>query len=84
MVIDVNAPLDVTLNLPADDLDMTVRTMSYLRAERIHLIGELVQLTEQEIESFSGRKTVQEIKDTLALYGLTLGMKLDNWTSPLD
>ena len=52
-----------------------------LKPENIHLIGDLVQKTEQELLKTPnlGKKSLTEIKDVLASRGLTLGMKIESW-----
>ncbi|WWO95831.1 MAG: DNA-directed RNA polymerase subunit alpha [Candidatus Dasytiphilus stammeri] len=64
-----------------DDLELTVRSANCLKAEAIHYIGELVQRTEVELLKTPnlGKKSLNEIKDVLALRSLTLGMRLQNW-----
>jgi len=66
---------------PVDDLELTVRSANCLKAEAIHLIGDLVQRTEVELLKTPnlGKKSLTEIKDVLAAHGLSLGMRLENW-----
>ena len=49
-------------------------------AENIHLIGELIQRTETELLKTPnlGRRSVNEIKEALAMRGLTLGTRLSH------
>ncbi|MDU0811002.1 MAG: DNA-directed RNA polymerase subunit alpha [Burkholderia sp.] len=65
---------------PVDDLELTVRSANCLKAENIHYIGDLIQRTENELLKTPnlGRKSLNEIKEVLALRGLRLGMKLEN------
>lgn len=72
---------DPMLLRSVDDLELTVRSENCLKAENIHLIGDLVQRTEQELLKTPnlGKKSLTEIKDVLAARGLTLGMKIDSW-----
>ncbi|SBT82088.1 DNA-directed RNA polymerase subunit alpha [secondary endosymbiont of Trabutina mannipara] len=72
---------DPILLRPVDDLELTVRSANCLKAEAIHYIGDLVQRTEVELLKTPnlGKKSLTEIKDVLALHGLSLGMCLDNW-----
>lgn len=73
--------IDPVLLRPVDDLELTVRSANCLKAESIHYIGDLIQRTEVELLKTPnlGKKSLTEIKDVLASYGLTLGMKLENW-----
>ncbi|WWO97043.1 MAG: DNA-directed RNA polymerase subunit alpha [Candidatus Dasytiphilus stammeri] len=66
---------------PVDDLELTVRSANCLKAETIHYIGDLVQRSEVELLKTPnlGKKSLTEIKDILALRGLSLGMRLENW-----
>ncbi|MEI4260091.1 MAG: DNA-directed RNA polymerase subunit alpha [Candidatus Dasytiphilus stammeri] len=66
---------------PVDDLELTVRSANCLKAESIHYIGDLVQRTEVELLKTPnlGKKSLNEIKDVLALRCLSLGMRLENW-----
>ena len=75
------ADIDPVLLRPVDDLELTVRSANCLKAESIYYIGDLIQRTEVELLKTPnlGKKSLTEIKDVLASYGLTLGMKLENW-----
>ena len=66
---------------PVDDLELTVRSANCLKAENVYYIGDLIQRSENELLKTPnlGKKSLTEIKDILATYGLSLGMKLDNW-----
>ena len=66
---------------PVDDLELTVRSANCLKAENIYYIGDLIQRTEVELLKTPnlGKKSLTEIKDILALKGLSLGMRLENW-----
>lgn len=70
---------------PIEELDLTVRSTNCLKAESIHFIGDLVQKTEMELLKTPnlGKKSLTEIKDVLAMRGLSLGMQLENWVSPV-
>ncbi|MBK1725642.1 DNA-directed RNA polymerase subunit alpha [Halorhodospira neutriphila] len=76
--------IDPMLLRPIDDLELTVRSANCLKAESIHYVGDLVQRTEVELLKTPnlGKKSLNEIKETLASYGLSLGMRLDNWPPP--
>ncbi len=66
---------------PVDDLELTVRSANCLKAENIFYIGDLIQRTEVELLKTPnlGKKSLTEIKDILAVKGLSLGMRLENW-----
>lgn len=72
---------DPILLRSVDDLELTVRSANCLKAESIRYIGDLVQRTEVELLKTPnlGKKSLTEIKDVLALRGLTLGVRIDNW-----
>ncbi len=73
--------VDPLLLRPVDDLELTVRSANCLKAENIYYIGDLIQRTEVELLKTPnlGKKSLTEIKDVLAMRGLSLGMKLENW-----
>lgn len=73
--------IDPILLRPVDDLELTVRSANCLKAENINYIGDLIQRTEVELLKTPnlGKKSLTEIKDVLAQYGLSLGMRLENW-----
>ena len=58
-----------------------MRSANCLKAENVYYIGDLIQRTESELLKTPnlGKKSLTEIKDVLGTYGLSLGMKLDNW-----
>lgn len=61
-----------------DDLELSVRTRNCLITGRIKYIGHLVQKQENDLlktKNF-GRKSLNEIKSSLELWGLHLAMKL--------
>jgi DNA-directed RNA polymerase subunit alpha len=73
--------IDPILLRPVDDLELTVRSANCLKAENIYYIGDLIRRTEVELLKTPnlGKKSLTEIKDVLALRGLSLGMRLENW-----
>jgi DNA-directed RNA polymerase subunit alpha len=75
------ADIDPILLRPVDDLELTVRSANCLKAESIYFIGDLIQRTEVELLKTPnlGKKSLTEIKDVLASYSLSLGMRLENW-----
>lgn len=76
--------IDPILLRPVDELELTVRSANCLKAENINYIGDLVQRTEVELLRTPnlGKKSLTEIKEVLAVHGLALGMRLDNWPPP--
>lgn len=78
--IDEPEPLNPSLFRSVDELELSVRSANCLQNANIRFIGELVQRTEAEMlktKNF-GRKSLNEIKETLASMNLTLGMTIDN------
>ncbi|MEE3002747.1 MAG: DNA-directed RNA polymerase subunit alpha [Pseudomonadota bacterium] len=77
--------LSPLLSKLVDDLELTVRAANCLKAENIHYIGDLVQRSESDLLKTPnlGRKSLNEIKNVLIAHGLTLGMRIENWTAPL-
>ena len=73
--------IDPILLRPVDDLELTVRSANCLKAEDIYYIGDLIQRTEVELLKTPnlGKKSLTEIKDVLAIRGLSLGLRLENW-----
>ncbi|RRD45630.1 DNA-directed RNA polymerase subunit alpha [Tessaracoccus sp. OH4464_COT-324] len=70
----VDEQIAESLNLPVEDLDLSVRSYNCLKREGIHTVGELVARSEEDlldIRNF-GSKSIDEVKETLAAYGLTL------------
>jgi DNA-directed RNA polymerase subunit alpha len=73
-------PLNPNLFKAVDELELSVRSANCLQNANIRFIGELVQRTEAEMlktKNF-GRKSLNEIKETLLAMNLTLGMTIDN------
>jgi DNA-directed RNA polymerase subunit alpha len=69
------------LNRSVDELDLSVRSCNCLKAENIHLVGDLIQRTETELLRTPnlGRRSLGEIKDALAARGLALGTAVPGW-----
>jgi DNA-directed RNA polymerase subunit alpha len=65
------------LDTPVEELELSVRSSNCLRNINIRTIGDLAQRSEEEISKTKnfGKKSLQEIKDKLGEYGLSLGMK---------
>ncbi len=76
-------PLNQNLFKSVDELELSVRSANCLQNANIRFIGELVERSEAEMlktKNF-GRKSLNEIKETLASMGLSLGMTLDSLPS---
>lgn len=73
--------VDPRLLKPIEDLELTVRSTNCLKAESIHYVGDLVQRTETELMRTPnlGKKSLTEISEVLAEYGLKLGTTVENW-----
>lgn len=70
----VDEQIAESLNLPVEDLELSVRSYNCLKREGIHTVGELVARSEEDlldIRNF-GSKSIDEVKDTLATLGLSL------------
>lgn len=69
--------LKKVLDTPVEELELSVRSSNCLRNINIKTIGDLARKSEDEIAKTKnfGKKSLQEIKDKLAEYGLSLGMK---------
>ena len=84
--VDETPEYNEHLNRRVDEMDLSVRAANCLRNANIRHIGEFVQKSESDMlktKNF-GRKSLNEIKDILAEMGLSLSMKLPNWTPPKD
>jgi len=80
LTADEPEPLNPALFRSVDELELSVRSANCLQNANIRFIGELVQRTEGEMlktKNF-GRKSLNEIKETLASMNLTLGMTIEN------
>ena len=67
------------LRLPISELELSVRSANCLREANIKTIVELVKQNEEEMLGLKnfGKKSLTEIKELLAVMGLSLGMKVD-------
>jgi DNA-directed RNA polymerase subunit alpha len=61
-------------NFPIEELELGVRSYNCLKRVGIETIGDLVVKTESELAAIPnfGKKSVEEVKETLAAHGLTL------------
>jgi DNA-directed RNA polymerase subunit alpha len=64
------------LDTPVEELELSVRSSNCLKNANIKTIGDLTRKTEDEIAKTRnfGKKSLQEIKERLAEWGLSLGM----------
>jgi DNA-directed RNA polymerase subunit alpha len=75
------AVLNENLFRPIEEINFSVRSANCLQSADIRYVGELVQKTENDLlktKNF-GRKSLNEIKETLHSMGLELGMRLENF-----
>ena len=64
-----------------EELELPVRAANCLKSAGIHLVGELVQKTENELlktKNF-GRKSLEDIRRVLESMGLDFGLAIDNF-----
>ncbi|HEY7207095.1 MAG TPA: DNA-directed RNA polymerase subunit alpha [Gaiellaceae bacterium] len=61
-------------NFPIEELELGVRSYNCLKRVGIETIGDLVMKTESELAAIPnfGKKSIEEVKETLAAHGLTL------------
>lgn len=69
------------LLVPVNALAFTIRTTNCLATENIKYVGDLVQRTERELFQIPnlGKKSLDEIKEILASYNLSLGTEVATW-----
>lgn len=69
-----------------EELDFSVRTYNCLKKANILSIGELVQITEQDLMNIRnfGRKSLNEVKDKLAQLGQSLKKMGEEGAVPLE
>lgn len=82
----VGASQNDNLYRSVEELELSVRSANCLKNADIHKIWQLVSKTESEMlktKNF-GRKSLNEIKEVLSGMGLSLGMKLDGFTPPME
>jgi len=68
-------------SIPLSMLDLSVRTSNVLKNAKIVFIGELVSYTEDDLMRLQncGAKSVRELKEIVAAYGLRLGSPPGDW-----
>jgi DNA-directed RNA polymerase subunit alpha len=61
-------------NFPIEELELGVRSYNCLKRVGIETIGDLVTKTETELAAIPnfGKKSIEEVKETLAAHGLTM------------
>jgi DNA-directed RNA polymerase subunit alpha len=73
--VPVEAPLAHGMeNFPIEELELGVRSYNCLKRVGIETIGDLVVKSENELAAIPnfGKKSIEEVKETLATHGLTL------------
>ena len=73
---DGDESIQKLLNTPVEELELSVRSSNCLKNANIRTIGELTKKTEDDIAKTRnfGKKSLQEIKEKLQEWNLTLGM----------
>ena len=71
--------LQESLAKPLEDLPLPARAINALKNHEILVVADLVQKTDEDLESVKnlGEKSIDEIKAALATLGLSLGMRID-------
>ena len=71
--------LQESLAKPLEELPLPARAINALKNAEISVVADLVQKTDQDLESVKnlGSKSIEEIKTALAALGLSLGMRID-------
>ncbi|MBU4561704.1 DNA-directed RNA polymerase subunit alpha [bacterium] len=69
--------IDEILNKSLEEVELSVRSANCLKEGKIKTIGQLTRKSEEELLKMRnfGKKSVEEIKEILKNYGLSLGMK---------
>ena len=71
--------LQESLGKPIEELPLPARAVNALKNDEIAVVADLVQKTDEDLESVKnlGEKSIEEIKTALAALGLSLGMRID-------
>ncbi|MCL6597464.1 MAG: DNA-directed RNA polymerase subunit alpha [Alicyclobacillus macrosporangiidus] len=74
MVEKEDAVADKTLDMPIEELDLSVRSYNCLKRAGINTVGELCSRTEEEMMKVRnlGRKSLEEVVEKLSALGLSL------------
>lgn len=69
------------LEMPVDDLELSVRAHNCLKAANIKTVAELVILNEVDLLKFRnfGRKSLSELTETVKSMGLVFGMNVEKY-----
>ncbi len=64
---------------PLEELPLPARAINALKNAEIHVVADLAQKTEADLEQVKnlGEKSIDEIKTALAALGLSLGLRID-------
>lgn len=76
----IDPELQSKLNMPIQELDLSVRANNCLESAKVQTVRDLVKKTEADllkVRSF-GKTSLREVKRKLADMGLSLGMDVDN------
>ena len=67
------------LSKPLEELALPARAINALKNAEIHVVADLAQKTEVDLEQVKnlGEKSIDEIKTALAALGLSIGMRID-------
>ena len=67
------------ITMPISDVELTTRTYNCLVSENVRTVSDLISMTECDLIKIPnmGRKSVNEIKEVLAAYGLSLKTNTD-------
>lgn len=73
------AHLRKLLNMSVNEIELSVRAANCLNNANITTVGQLAMKTEAEMLKYRnfGKKSLNEIKEKLVQYGLSLGMQID-------
>ncbi|MGH7350332.1 MAG: DNA-directed RNA polymerase subunit alpha C-terminal domain-containing protein, partial [Candidatus Rokuibacteriota bacterium] len=71
--------LQESLAKALEELPLPARAVNALKNHEILVVADLVQKTDEDLESVKnlGSKSIEEIKTALAALGLSLGMRID-------
>ncbi len=75
-----NSALKKLLNMSVNEIELSVRAANCLNNANITSVGQLALKTESEMLKYRnfGKKSLNEIKEKLQEYGLSLGMKFES------
>ena len=64
-----------------EDMDLCVRAQNCLCKARVMYIGELIQMTYEDLRAikYFSRRAIDDVIETLAVDGLCLGMTIQGW-----